>query len=74
MLDDEGFRQSMSTAVSSMWLIEGSAGNTVDEVREQERLYAELRETLTRKYARLADLVTATRFGVQIEQIGRAHV
>ncbi|HEX9373037.1 MAG TPA: N-6 DNA methylase, partial [Roseiflexaceae bacterium] len=67
MLDDEGFRQSMSTAVSSMWLIEGTAGNTVEEVREQERLYVELRETLTRKYARLADLVTATRFGVQID-------
>ena len=39
----------MSVAVGSMWLIEGSAGATVDEVKEQERIYAGLRETLTRK-------------------------
>ncbi|MDQ5852812.1 MAG: N-6 DNA methylase, partial [Chloroflexota bacterium] len=67
MLDDEGFRQSMSSAVDSMWLIEGTAGNTVEEVKEQERIYAELRETLTRKYGRLADLATATHFGVEVD-------
>ena len=27
-----------------MWLIEGTAGDTVAEVKEQERVYAELRE------------------------------
>ncbi|HSH81588.1 MAG TPA: TaqI-like C-terminal specificity domain-containing protein [Herpetosiphonaceae bacterium] len=67
MLDDESFRQSMSTAVDSMWLIEGSAGLTVAEVKEQERIYAGLRETLTRKYGRLADLVTATHFGLEVD-------
>ncbi len=67
MLEDESFRQSMSTAVSSMWLIEGTAGNTVEEVKEQERVYAVLRESLTRKYGRLADLATATHFGLEID-------
>jgi len=36
-----------------MWLIEGTAGDTVDEVRQQERLYARLREELTREIVRL---------------------
>jgi hypothetical protein len=67
LLDDDAFRQSMSTAVDSMWLIEGSAGETVEEVKQQERIYADLRESLTRKYGRLADLVTGTYFGVKID-------
>ena len=67
LLDDDAFRQSMSTAVDSMWLIEGSAGETVADVKEQERIYAGLRESLTRRYGRLADLVTATYFGVKID-------
>ncbi len=67
MLDDADFRQSMSTAVDSMWLIERTAGNTLAEVHEQERLYAMLRDSLTRKYARLADLSTARHFGITID-------
>lgn len=67
MLDDADFRQSMSTAVDSMWLIERTTGDTVDEVHEQERLYAMLRDSLTRKYARLADLSTARHFGITID-------
>lgn len=67
LLDDDAFRQSMSAAVDSMWLIEGVAGETVDQVHEQERLYAGLRDDLTRKYSRLADLATATTFGLTIE-------
>jgi hypothetical protein len=67
MLDDEAFRRSMSSAVGSMWLIERTAGNTVDEVKEQERVYADLRETLTRRYGRLAHLATATHFGVEFD-------
>lgn len=67
MLDDETFRQSMSLAVDSMWLIEQTAGNTVSEVKEQERLYAALREDLIRKYGRLADLSTATHFGISVD-------
>lgn len=67
MLSDDAFRQSMSNAVGSMWLIEESPSDSVEEVREQERLYANLRESLTRRYARLADLATATRFGVEVD-------
>ncbi|MDP9379455.1 MAG: N-6 DNA methylase [Chloroflexota bacterium] len=67
MLDTDAFRQSMMTAVDSMWLIESSPARTVGEVKEQEKLYTGLREELTRKYARLADLATATHFGVRVD-------
>ena len=36
-------------------------------MREQERLYASLRGNLTRRYTRLADLATATEFGVEVD-------
>lgn len=39
-----------------MWLIEANPGATVAEVKQQEQLYLALRETLTRRYAALADL------------------
>jgi len=67
MLDDDSFRLSMSNAVGSMWRIEESPADTVEEVREQERLYAKLREDLTRRYASLADLAAATSFGVDVD-------
>jgi hypothetical protein len=67
MLEDDAFRRSVSTAVGSMWLIEESPADTADEVKEQEKLYARLRENLTRRHARLADLSTATSFGVEVD-------
>jgi type I restriction-modification system DNA methylase subunit len=67
MFDDDTFRQSMMTAVDSMWLIEGTDSSTVKGVKEQERIYRELREELTRRYRLLADLWTARYFGVVIE-------
>jgi len=67
MLDDDAFRQSMSTAVSSMWLIEDRPGNTLTEVKQQEEVYAELRHVLAEKYEKLANLVTASHFGVGID-------
>jgi hypothetical protein len=67
MLEDESFRQSMSTAVDSMWLIERTAGDTIDQVREQERIYTDMREQLTHKFGTLAHLSTATHFGVEID-------
>ncbi|RRR69980.1 MAG: hypothetical protein EI684_14215 [Candidatus Viridilinea halotolerans] len=66
LFSDDAFRQSISTAVSSMWLIEDKAGNTVAEVKEQEQIYGELRATLTRKYGRLANLATAKHFGLDV--------
>lgn len=67
MLEDDAFRQSMSIAVGNMWVIEESPAASVEDVKEQERLYERLREDLTRRYARLADLSTATRFGVEVD-------
>ena len=67
MMADDTFRQSMSLAVGSMWLIEETEAQTVADVKKQEELYAGLRETFTRKWGRLADLVTATHFGVAID-------
>ncbi|CAN5227266.1 hypothetical protein BH24ACT17_BH24ACT17_07620 [soil metagenome] len=68
MLEDDAFLRSVSNAVGSIWLIEESPAETLEEVREQERLYARLREGLTRRYARLADLATATNFGVEVDR------
>ena len=67
MLDDADFARSMGLAVGSMWLIEETAGNTVAEVREQERLYADLRADLTRKYGKLADVAAARDFGLSVD-------
>jgi hypothetical protein len=68
MLEDDAFRRSVSTAVGSIWLIEESPADTVEDVREQERLYARLREDLNRRHARLADLATATSFGIEVDR------
>ena len=67
MLEDDAFRRSVMNAVDSIWLIEGSPADTLEDVREQERLYARLRKNLTRRYTRLADLATATNFGVEVD-------
>ena len=66
LLDDNAFRQSMSSAVDNMWLIESKAANTVEVVKEQEQLYLNLRASLTRMYGRLANLTTAQHFGMSI--------
>src|SRR5215210_6360952 len=68
MISDPAFQNSMSTAVGNMWLIEENPADTVEDVKEQERIYETLRESLTRRYARLADLATATYFGLEIDR------
>ena len=67
MFEDDAFRQSMMTAVDSMWLIERTSSDDVAGVKEQERIYQELRDELTRRYRRLADLWTARYFGVEYD-------
>ncbi len=67
MLADEGFRRSLSTAVDLMWLIQQHSDNTVADVREQERLHAEMLEQLTYVYRKLADVSTATYFGLAFD-------
>ena len=57
----------MSLAVGSLWLIEENPAQEVAQVKEQEHLYAELRRTFTGRYARLADLSAANRFGLGVD-------
>jgi hypothetical protein len=68
LLDDPAFAGAMATAVDQLWLIEGTAGRTVAEVKEQEQLYELVRQRLTERYALQADLVTAAGFGQAPEQ------
>jgi hypothetical protein len=67
MLADDAFRQSMGIAVGNMWLIETSESRTVAQVKQQEKLYDDLRASFTGRYGRLADLVTAIHFGMTVD-------
>lgn len=67
MLDDDAFRASMSGAVSAMSRIEASEAITLADVKHQAEMYAQLRDSLNRRYGRLADLMTATSFGLTID-------
>ncbi len=68
LLDDAAFAGAMSSAVGSMWLIEDSAGYTVSDVKEQERIYETVRAGLTKRFAVHADLATAAGFGAAPER------
>ncbi|MHB9131551.1 MAG: Eco57I restriction-modification methylase domain-containing protein [Armatimonadota bacterium] len=63
---DADFTQRMAVAVGSMWLIEENEAASVEQVKEQEHLYADLRRQLVEKYGKLADLLTAQHFGVAV--------
>ena len=67
LFDDDLFRQSMTTAVDLMWLVEDSPAQTVEQVKEQEQIYATMREGLTGKYGNLANLVTSTSYGLALD-------
>lgn len=67
MLADDGFLHSMTDAVVKMWDIEFVEANDVAQVKAQESLHRELQAELSGKYGRLADLVTATHFGVTFD-------
>ncbi|HEX5501120.1 MAG TPA: Eco57I restriction-modification methylase domain-containing protein [Thermomicrobiales bacterium] len=68
MLADPAFLPSLSSAVGAMWEIEGTDGDTIAAVKRQEQIYAAIRDDLNRKYGRLADVATATAFGLAIER------
>ncbi len=68
LFDEENLRQVMTTAVDLMWAIEVNPAQTVTEVKVQEETYKEMRLKLTDKYSRLANVVTATHFGVAVDQ------
>lgn len=67
LFDEESLRQAMTTAVDLMWLIQSNPAQTINQVKEQEQIYKDLRQKLTDKYSRLANLVSATHFGVTID-------
>lgn len=66
LFDDETFRQNMTTAVGLMWLVESKSSQTVEQVKEQEQLYATLRSEVVGKYGRLADLAMAAHYGLPL--------
>lgn len=67
LFDEESLRQAMTTAVDLMWLIENNPAQTIEQVKEQEQIYKDLRQKLANKYSRLANVVSATHFGVTID-------
>ncbi|MEI7832539.1 MAG: N-6 DNA methylase [bacterium] len=60
------FATLMSIAVNKMWSIEESEAENVTQVKEQEQLYTELRHQLVDKYGKLADLICARHFGINV--------
>jgi hypothetical protein len=67
MIEDPAFKDTMRAAVGGMWRIEENPAETVEEVRQQESIYTELRRDLTSRYVRLANLITATHFGIEAD-------
>jgi TaqI-like C-terminal specificity domain/Eco57I restriction-modification methylase/N-6 DNA Methylase len=64
---DDAFRQSLTTAVDLMWLVEDSPAQTIEQVKEQEQLYDAFRKELIGKYGRLADLKMAAHYDIAID-------
>ncbi|MGB8345891.1 MAG: TaqI-like C-terminal specificity domain-containing protein [Ktedonobacteraceae bacterium] len=67
LFDDDVFRRSVTTAVDLMWLVKDNPAQTVQQVKEQESLYASMRQGLTGKYEKLANLIAAQYFGLEID-------
>jgi hypothetical protein len=51
-----------------MWMIEVNPAQTVVEVKEQEQTYKGMRQKLTDKYSKMANIASAAHFGVTIDQ------
>ncbi len=69
LFSDDLFRQRMSTAVDSMFLIEDSPARTIADVKAQEQAYGSLRRELIGKYGALANLALAAEFGLTVEPL-----
>ncbi|MHB9107877.1 MAG: Eco57I restriction-modification methylase domain-containing protein [Armatimonadota bacterium] len=66
-LDSQGgFRADMFRAVGAMWLIERSEAADLKQVKEQEKQYEIIRAHFTEKYGKLADLLIARNFGLEV--------
>lgn len=66
LLGDQDFSASIKGATDSMVRIEALAGETLDEVKEAERIFEEEVRTATRLYRQLADVWTARHFGLEL--------
>lgn len=64
---DPSFRTHIASAVGSLFLIEENPALTIDDIKQQEQVYNELREILVKQYRRLADLTTAIAWGQPID-------
>lgn len=69
LFDEESLRQAMTTAVDLMWMIEVSPAQTIVDVKEQEQTYKEVRQKLTDKYNKLANVVSASHFGTPVDPV-----
>lgn len=68
LFDAESLRLELTDAVDLMRQITTSPAQTASEVKKQEHVYRELRRRLTEKYGSLANVVSATHFGLTIDQ------
>ncbi len=66
LLTDSAFTDRVGGAVGLMTRIQESDAVTVSQVKQQEKVYGQLRELLSNKYARLLNLVTAAQFGLKV--------
>lgn len=67
MLDDPGFSQGLSQALDIIGKIVGTDGNTIQEVKQQEAAYAELRAHFVEHYQDVMDLGVALFYNIDIE-------
>lgn len=67
MLADQEFSQGLSSALEVVNLIEQTGGNTIQEIKQQEAAYAELRERFAEKYQDIMDLGVSLFYNVYIE-------
>ena len=67
LFDDSAFVGQMRTATKFMQDIEVMASDTVEGIKEQERVYQSVVRDVTRQYRHLADLWTARYFGVEYD-------
>jgi hypothetical protein len=68
LFDADSLRQELTDAIDLMRQITMSPAQTASEVKKQEDVYRALRQRLTEKYSSLANVVSATHFGVTIDQ------
>ncbi|HEU5381086.1 MAG TPA: N-6 DNA methylase [Ktedonobacteraceae bacterium] len=67
MLEDREFNQSLSSALDIMISIARMPGNTIQEVKQQEAAYTELRARFVHKYQDIMNLGVALFYDISIE-------